>query len=295
MEGCPIVLEIIIFILRQIDLSSIILERSMNEIRKYGAAPYHVAVIHGGPGAGGEMAPVALELASQFGVIEPLQTQVTLDGQIAELQAVLREHANLPVILIGFSWGAWLSFIITAKYPPLVKKLILVGSGPYEPQYVEAIQQTRLNRLDEDERAEYYEIIKNLNDPNAQDKATRFARLGQLAAKSDQYDPIDTTPRKPEKSQKTLRGNKFHAVLKEAQEMRQDGRLIKFAAKIQSPVVALHGDYDPHPIEGVQEPLSSRLQDFRIIKIQHCGHKPWIERQAKDNFYQVLKSELLST
>ncbi len=267
----------------------------MNNLRKYGDAPFNIAVIHGGPGAGGEMAPVARKLAPQFGVLEPLQTEKTLDGQVVELRIVLKENADLPISLIGFSWGAWLSYIITAKYPELVKKLILVGSGPYMPQYVGNIQQTRLSRLDEDERAEYEAIITLLNDPQAEGKAERFTRLGQLAAKTDQYDPIEILQTKSEElkqKQATTSGNPFHEVLKEAQDMRRDGRLLKFAKNIHSPVVAIHGDYDPHPLMGVREPLSTKLMDFRIIEIERCGHKPWIERQAKDKFYEILKDEL---
>ncbi len=45
----------------------------MNNLRKYGKTPFSVAVIHGGLGAGGEMAPVARELASDCGVLEPIQ------------------------------------------------------------------------------------------------------------------------------------------------------------------------------------------------------------------------------
>jgi len=33
----------------------------LNNLRQYGNAPFSVAVIHGGPGASGEMAPVARE------------------------------------------------------------------------------------------------------------------------------------------------------------------------------------------------------------------------------------------
>jgi len=46
--------------------------------RVYGNKPYHVAVIHGGPGAPGEMAPVARELSLSTGVLEPLQTTETV-------------------------------------------------------------------------------------------------------------------------------------------------------------------------------------------------------------------------
>ncbi len=50
----------------------------MKNLRKYGEAPFKVAVIHGGPGAPGEMAPVARELSSVSGVLEPLQTATTI-------------------------------------------------------------------------------------------------------------------------------------------------------------------------------------------------------------------------
>ncbi|MHA1167837.1 MAG: alpha/beta fold hydrolase, partial [Candidatus Hodarchaeales archaeon] len=37
----------------------------MKLLRKHGKPPYSIAVIHGGPGAGGEMAPVAIELSTR--------------------------------------------------------------------------------------------------------------------------------------------------------------------------------------------------------------------------------------
>ena len=61
----------------------------MKNPRKYGQPPYNIAVIHGGPGAGGEMEPVALDLSPDFGVLEPLQTMTNLDDQVDELRAVL--------------------------------------------------------------------------------------------------------------------------------------------------------------------------------------------------------------
>ena len=119
----------------------------MKNLRTYGNPPFSLAVIHGGPGAPGEMAPVARELSSFGGVLEPLQTAVTLEGQIRELKDVLEEHGDLPVTLIGFSWGAMLSFIFTSRHPQFVKKLILIGSGPYEEKYAVNIMKTRISRL----------------------------------------------------------------------------------------------------------------------------------------------------
>jgi len=121
----------------------------MKNLRKYGNRPFNLAVIHGGPGAPGEMAPVARELSSVRGVLEPLQTATMLEGQVQELKAVLEMNGDLPVTLIGFSWGAMLSFIFTARYHTFVKKLILIASGAYEEKYAVDIMKTRLSRLGE--------------------------------------------------------------------------------------------------------------------------------------------------
>jgi pimeloyl-ACP methyl ester carboxylesterase len=238
------------------------------------------------------MAPVARVLASDYGVLEPLQTQITLKGQVNELNTILDSAADPPVTLAGFSWGAWLSFILTAGYPGLVKKLILIGSGPFEHHYVQQIQATRLSRLSDDEQAEYNAILELLNDPEAAGKARVFARLGQLAAKADHYDPGQDGKLKDDTPDRGEQGNIYHGVLREALEMRKSGALLALADRIHCPVVAIHGDYDPHPAAGVLEPLKHRLQDFRFVTIDRCGHKPWIERQARDRFYEILRAEL---
>jgi pimeloyl-ACP methyl ester carboxylesterase len=262
----------------------------MENMRTYGQAPFEVAVIHGGPGARGEMAPVAREIASFGGVLEPLQTATSLQGQVAELNAALEKNGAFPVTLIGFSWGAWLSFIVAATYPPRIKKLILIGSGPYEHTYIERIQVTRLSRLSTAERGEYESIITMLADPAAIGQSAAFARLGALAAKTDQYDPIMSRSDKTE----SVGGqeNNFHGALQEAIELRRSGKLLELAHHITCPVVAIHGDYDPHPAEGVQTPLVPILKHFRLILLKNCGHKPWIERQAREAFYSTLVAEL---
>jgi pimeloyl-ACP methyl ester carboxylesterase len=260
---------------------------NIRNLRKYGKAPFSVAIIHGGPGGPGEVAPVARELASGWGVLEPLQTGTSLEGQVKELETVLKKNAESPVILIGFSWGAWLSFIFAANYPAIVKKLILIGCGGYEEKYAAGIQQTRLNRLSEDERIEATNIIEILSNPAAEDKSRAFARFGELCSKADAYDPVICESEVIE-----YQFDIFQSVWRDAAELRRSGKLLKLAQHIECPVVAIHGDYDSHPAEGVQKPLSVTLKSFRFILLKNCGHKPWIERQARDKFYGVLKEEL---
>jgi len=259
-------------------------------LRTYGQAPYQVAVIHGGPGAAGEMAPVARELASNRGVMEPLQTAASVTGQVEELKTTLEEKGNLPIILIGYSWGAWLSLILTANYFSCVKKLILVSSGPFEEKYVPRLLETRSNRLSEIERVEFQAAFQALTDSTTKDKDAALARLGALVAKTDSYDPM------PHESNETNMvdgsGDVFHDVWIEAAELRSSGKLLEYARQVRCPVVAIHGDYDPHPAAGVQAPLSIALKSFRFILLRNCGHTPWIEKQAKEAFYHTLKGEL---
>jgi pimeloyl-ACP methyl ester carboxylesterase len=261
----------------------------MKNLRQYGQPPYSTAVIHGGPGAAGEMAPLARELAARrgVGILEPFQTALSLDGQAAELQAVLEQNGDLPVTLIGFSWGAWLAFIVAARYPALVKKLILVGSGPFEEKYAAGIEETRLSRLGEAERQEARSLLEVLNNPEAGDKKEAFARFGALFSKADAYDPLDD-----EAERLDYRFDIFQQVWPEAAKLRRSGELLQPGRRIACPVVAIHGDHDPHPAEGVQIPLSATLKNFRFILLNHCGHKPWIERQARHAFFQRLADEL---
>ena len=233
------------------------------------------------------MAPVAGELASGRGVLEPLQTAASLRGQLEELSSVLEQQGHTPVTLIAFSWGAWLSFIVAAHYPALVQKLILIGSASFEEPYAEDVRETRLDRLSEEEHNEIQSLSEVLDDPAAEGRNEAFARFGALFSKADAYDPIED-----ESPFIDYQVEIYESVWKEAARMRQSGKLLELAQRIRCPVVAIHGDRDPHPAEGVQGPLSTALQDFRLILLENCGHKPWLERQAKERLYQVLKAEL---
>lgn len=261
----------------------------MINLRKYGEKPFRLAVIHGGPGAAGEMAPVARELSTVAGVLEPLQTASTIEGQVRELQAVLKRSGALPVTLIGFSWGAMLSFIFTARHPSFVRKLILIGSGPFEEKYAASIMSTRLSRLGEAERQEVLSLMETLNTSGIEDKNTPLARLGKLISRADSYDPL------PENSEMLeCRYDIYQSVWEQARELRNSGKLLKLGERIRCPVIAIHGDHDPHPSTGVKDPLSRTLKDFRFILLEKCGHSPWLERNARDMFYNILEEELLS-
>ena len=260
----------------------------MEKLKKYGSKPFNVAVIHGGPGAPGEVAPVARELGIMRGVLEPFQSKDTCEGQAEELKAILEENADLPVTLVGHSWGAMLSFILAARYPSLVKKLIMVSSAVFEDKYAEEIETTRLMRLNDEERVEALTLLDALGDAARADKNILLERLVKLLwTKADSYDPL---PFEDEVLEVQYHVN--ISVMEGAKKLRSSGELLKLGKMIKCPVIAIHGDYDPHPPDGVKKPLALVLKNFRFILLEKCGHFPWLERQARDRFYEILKEEI---
>jgi pimeloyl-ACP methyl ester carboxylesterase len=259
----------------------------MKNLMTYGKPPYTVAVIHGGPGVAGEIAPVASELSMKYGVIEPLQTERTLSGQVAELKNVLTLQGNLPVILIGHSWGAMLSFIVTAKNPAMVKKLILVSSGVFEESYAAGIMNTRSDRLSYQDTIVMDSLVTKLHDPKCRDKNRIFAEYGKIIGKADSCDPLFHSSEGIEYNYDI-----FTKVWAEAETLRKSGALITLGTQIRCPVVAIHGDYDPHPADGVKIPLSRVIKNFKFFLLENCGHYPWLERSARDRFFAHLNEEL---
>lgn len=263
---------------------------NMKNVRLYGKEPYRAAVIHGGPGAPGSVAAIARNLSDSYGVLEPIQTRTSLEEQVEELLEVLKEYGNLPTTLIGHSWGAWLAYIVASRYPWAVNKLILVGSAPFDVKYARNIGETRFSRLNNDEKLEFQTLIGELSDPEAEDKDNKLDRLSELVSATDNYETVKIETEL--KDNIKVDGNIFQSVWSEAAELRETGALIELAHCIACPVTAIHGDYDPHPAEGVEMPLHEVIPKLKFYLLEKCGHSPWKEKYAMKDFYRILVNEI---
>jgi pimeloyl-ACP methyl ester carboxylesterase len=257
-------------------------------VRAYGTHPFGVAVLHGGPGAPGYMAPVARELADASGVIEPLQSRDSLDGQIEELADQLTADGNPPLILIGSSWGAVLALFLAARRPELVRKIILIGSAVFDAKSSASIEPRRLARLSEPARQRYGDLMRELKTAPEGQRESLFSEWGKLHFDADVYDPItrdlEVIETQPEINRKVWSD---YVLLRD-----RAGHLRDLFASIKAPTVVIHGEYDPHPIEGIEPLLRECLANVTIHVLPNCGHYPWIERQARDRFFDLLNREL---
>lgn len=261
-------------------------------VRTYGQEPYQAEVIHGGPRAFGSVALVARELSKQIGVLEPIQSKHSIEELVQELYEQLRCYTKKPITLIGHSWGAWLVLIFARNYPEMVKQLILVGCGPIKAEYTHLIMEHRLSNLSKEDGELFLKSIEQLNDSTFNDKDTALSNLGRMAEKADHYAPsgVEENP----KDSFETDGSMYADVWPQADALRSSGELFSLLADIHCPVTLIQGEFDPHPYEGVEEPLREQGVSFQAYRLEKCGHTPWQEKYAKDQFYKILCNIILS-
>ena len=251
-------------------------------VELHGKAPYKTVCIHGGPGAIGSLNTFSEELSrlTGTGIVEALQSQYFIAELIEELHQQIIEHCQENLTLVGHSWGAWLAVLFAEKYPKICKNIILVGCPPLEDTYVREISSRRLQNLSGEER----KIFQRMLDCAATDEDMK--KIPDILEKSDNY-CIET-------SEKNIAYKADHEMYNriwdEAAKRRTNGELLNAFKNIQSKLFLIQGACDPHPVEGVTKPLEENGIPCQTYILEKCGHNPFMEKYAKEKFYDVLQA-----
>ena len=253
-------------------------------VRLHGNAPYKYVLVHGGPGAVGSLRGFAEELSrsSKEGVVEAIQSKYSIDGLIEELYCQIRENCTDRVFLIGHSWGAWLSVLTAERYPEVVEAMTLVGCPPLEVEYVPEIVSRRLKNL----QGEAREVFQRLLDNRADDEDMK--RLPVVLEQADNC-CID---KKNIYSMGKTDGKMYNSVWNEAAKLRADGKLpesLKKAGNAGSRICLIQGACDPHPADGVIRSLEKNHVKCEVYILDQCGHSPFMEKYAKEEFYKIIQ------
>jgi len=225
-----------------------------------------------------------------MGALEPLQSAMTVGAQVEELAQQIEADASAPVYVFGHSWGAWLVYLLAHRYPRLVEKAFLIGSGAFDASYLPELKRRRRSRLTETEKQEYDELPGLIETALGPEKDAFLSRLGTLAGKADTYCVEEAPENKEEMS--ALNAAQYQSVWTEASRMREEGYFRKIAHEIRVPIRVIHGDSDPTPIGGVVDPVRDELTDLKWYEISRCGHDPWKEKYARSEFWRIVSAEL---
>jgi pimeloyl-ACP methyl ester carboxylesterase len=248
--------------------------------RVYGDRGPLVLVLHGGPGATGSAAELARALGARCRAVEVWQRRSEDGGgplTVARHVADLHDHVvacDEPPALVGESWGAMLALAYAAAHPAAIRGLVLVGCGTFD----EAARAEIRARLAASVTPAMHAALDRLP---ADDIEGRHQILGRL------YD-VDALVEPPDPDAPPFDAAGHHETWDDMLRLQADGTYPAAFAVIRAPVLMLHGADDPHPGAMIRDGLRAVMPQTEYRELARCGHRPWLERAARDAFLAVL-------
>ena len=253
-------------------------------VRRYGNSGPLVLVLHGGPAAVGDVAPVAKGLSGSFRAVEPWQrgsggSPLTVARHIADLHELAVDlGGDSPVAIVGHSWGAMLALCYAAEHPGKAGPIVLVGCGTFDQSSRSMMQAIIEERMDDDVRERIQKLSSGSND-----LAEQFVRTFKLTRHIFDYNPIGPYAEKEESEPFDLKAH--DETWSDMRRLQDDGTYPNAFAAIESPVLMIHGQYDPHPGKMIRDSLLPFLPQLEFREFERCGHNPWIENSSRELFF----------
>ena len=261
------------------------------KVRQYGMAGPWVVLVHGGPGAGGYLAPLAQALAGSFRVLEPLQRgsgsePLTVARHVADFEEVVNECCgDARPAIVGHSWGAMLALAHAAAHPDSVRALVLIGCGTFDQASRNRMGAILEERASDDLRRRMACLDVEVSDPDE-----RLRRSGDLVLPLYSHD-LTVATLDTETCDARAHAETWQDML------RLQGRGVFPAAfsAIKAPVLMMHGANDPHPGRSTEAVLRAHLPQLEYREWERCGHYPWLERAVSAGFLRTLHEWLSRT
>ena len=256
-------------------------------VRCYGKTGPLVLVLHGGPAAVGDVAPLAEGLSASFRAVEPWQrgsgsVPLTVARHVADLHELISErYDGTPPALVGHSWGAMLALCYAAEHPSKTGPIVLVGCGTFDRATRRRMEITMKQRMDDGLRDRLSRMSADIADP-----AHQFMMRFKLTRHLFDFDAIDPYPDNDELEPFDLQAHQ--QTWNDMARLQDAGTYPRAFAAIDSPVLMLHGRYDPHPGAMIRDSLLPQIPLLEYHELECCGHKPWIEKFAHDEFFSVV-------
>ena len=250
-----------------------------------------VIVLHGGPAAAGSAAPLARGLADLCRVLEPWQRgsggePLTVARHVADLHDLIESRCEgARQALVGESWGAMLALAYAARHGDRAGPLVLVGCGTFDKAARARMREILEERTDDDLRKRLERLPEEFPDPGDQMRK-RYDLMQALYT----YELIASN--QGESSDEPFDVRAHGETWNDMVRLQEEGLYPAAFSAITSPVLMLHGAYDPHPGQMIRASLERYLPQLEYRQWQRCGHRPWVEKFVRDEFFTVLREWL---
>jgi len=254
--------------------------------REYGSGPLTLITVHGGPAAAGDLGPLARTLGNRWHVLEPFQRgssrrPLTVAGHVQDLyDLVATRCGDRRPVLIGHSWGAMLALACAAAHPVSFAALVLIGCGTFSATARAELERRTQARLRPEDRNAMSRVGETEPDLDR-----RLAALGRLMTRVYACD-LDAAA--ADEVVVTADARAHEESWADMLRLQRAGVYPEAFRSIRCPVLMLHGDCDPHPGPATRDDLRAYIPHLEYRELARCGHSPWLERQACDEFHRVL-------
>jgi len=179
-----------------------------------------------------------------------------------------------------------LALAYAAAHPASAGPLVLVGCGTFDPVSRARLNATLEERISGDLGRQLQHLEQEFPDPDHRLRQ-RFKLTGHLY----DYDaePANEGDEPAPPFDLTAHLETWNDMLR----LQQAGVYPAAFAAIKSPVLMLHGTYDPHPGRMILESLRPYLPQLECREFERCGHSPWTEKAVRAEFFAVLREWLL--
>lgn len=250
-----------------------------------------IMVLHGGPGMDQSyLLPQMLELAKYRDVVfydqrgsgksstQPLDPgQINMKRFVQDLEAVRKYFGFQKMILLGHSWGGGLAAEYAITYPEHVAALILIDSIPMTLKGMKVFDQDYARRVEAiQEQLDHLEHSSSFQqgNPHVVEEYYRMIFETYCFKKNDaqkitlQFSKATAT--NGQKIEKIFEENFFSKPYDLRPQLHQ----------LTIPVLIIHGDQDPVPVETALE-TNDALTNSTLVILKNCGHFSYIEQPKK--------------
>jgi len=205
---------------------------------------------------------------------------------VEDLHAAVETYCRgAPPALVGQSWGAMLVLAFAAAYPGLASRLVLVSCGTFDPRSRSRLERTVRERMTPALAEHLRGTSRRIRDADV-----RLCVTGRM------LEPLYSCELLPHPDETVLydaRGQR--EAWGDMMRLQRSGVYPAAFTRVSEPVLMLHGDLDPHPGVMIRDSLLAAMPQLEYLELARCGHYPWLERYARDEFFAALTAWLHET